>query len=268
MLARGHKLRIGEVGIVGYVAKTGSPRIALDVGEDAVFFNNPDLPLTKSEMALPIKTSEKILGVLDIQSKEQNAFVEEDIVTLQIIADSLASALENVRLLSELQNNLREIESLHQQYLRKAWTNILNKYGALKYTYLNSEATIKAKDTNDTISVDIPIKLRGQTIGNLKLEFDNMEKNASLPTTLSTNEVLKKEDLEFIHSILEQTAQTLENARLLEETQQDAYIEEIASNITNKIWQSTEIDAILENALQEISKSLKVSEGLIQLEIT
>ena len=55
MLARGHKLKVGETGIVGYVTDQGLPRIALDVGEDAIFFNNPDLPDTRSEMALPLQ---------------------------------------------------------------------------------------------------------------------------------------------------------------------------------------------------------------------
>ena len=87
MLARGHKLKVGEVGIVGTVAGSGQPRIALDVGKDAVFFDNPDLPQTRSEMALPLIIGDETFGVLDIQSVEANAFSEEDISTLQIIDD-------------------------------------------------------------------------------------------------------------------------------------------------------------------------------------
>ncbi|MFN3492787.1 MAG: HAMP domain-containing protein, partial [Anaerolineales bacterium] len=61
MLKRGHQLKIGEQGIVGYVTRTGRPRIALDVGSDAVYFNNPDLPETRSEMALPLKMAGQII---------------------------------------------------------------------------------------------------------------------------------------------------------------------------------------------------------------
>jgi putative methionine-R-sulfoxide reductase with GAF domain len=79
MLERNHKLRVGQVGIVGYVAGAGKPRIALDTGSDAIYFNNPDLPETRSEMALPlIQTGGQIVGVLDIQSIEPNAFNPED----------------------------------------------------------------------------------------------------------------------------------------------------------------------------------------------
>src|SRR5690606_5578921 len=82
MLKRGHQLKVGETGIVGYVAESLKARIALDVGEDAVFFNNPDLPNTRSEMALPLVVGGQILGVLDVQSMEANAFTEEDVATL------------------------------------------------------------------------------------------------------------------------------------------------------------------------------------------
>jgi len=97
-LARGHRLKVGEVGIVGYVAGTGEPRVAADVGKDAVFFNNPDLPETRSEMALPLKVRDRVIGVLDVQSTQIAAFTEEDVTTLQTMADQLAVAIANGQL--------------------------------------------------------------------------------------------------------------------------------------------------------------------------
>lgn len=273
MLARDHKLKIGEVGIVGYVAKTGTPRIALDVGEDAVFFNNPDLPETKSEMALPIMASGKILGVLDIQSTKRAAFGEEDILTLQIIADSIATAIENANLLTELENNLNEIQALHQQYLRRSWSKTINDFGTLHYTYTADKETTSSNDdfpSNqvENRKVDFPIRLRDQAIGNLTLEFDDEETMARFDNfAQSLNRQEDSEEISFVNTVLSQAAQALERARLLEETQQKAYIEEISSNITNKIWTETEINQILKTALLEISESLNVSEGYIQLEI-
>ena len=79
MLARQHRLAVGHTGIVGHVTSTGSPRIALDTGADAVFFDNPDLPETRSEMALPLKVGDQIIGALDVQSTEPNSFTQEDI---------------------------------------------------------------------------------------------------------------------------------------------------------------------------------------------
>ncbi|NIS83186.1 MAG: GAF domain-containing protein, partial [Anaerolineales bacterium] len=101
MLRREHSLPVGKVGIVGYVTGTGEPRIALDVGEDAYHFANPDLPDTRSEMALPLRSGEEIIGALDVQSTEANAFTEEDLMVLQTMSDQLAVAIENARLLED-----------------------------------------------------------------------------------------------------------------------------------------------------------------------
>ncbi len=98
MLARGHKLRVGKVGIVGKVAATGEPHIALDVGKDAVHFANPDLPDTHSEMGLPLRVRGRVIGVLDVQSTRVAAFTEDDVAVLQTLADQLAAAIANARL--------------------------------------------------------------------------------------------------------------------------------------------------------------------------
>lgn len=87
MLDRQHKLKVGSQGIVGNVTSTGKPRIALDTGSDAVFFDNPDLPETHSEMALPLRVGALIVGALDVQSMEQNAFSKDDVEVLSILAD-------------------------------------------------------------------------------------------------------------------------------------------------------------------------------------
>jgi GAF domain-containing protein/HAMP domain-containing protein len=102
MISLGHKLPVGKVGIVGYVTGTGKPRIVLDVGEDAVHFANPDLPETRAEMALPLWAGDQIIGALDVQSRDPDAFGEEDVLVLQTMADQLAVAIENARLIEEL----------------------------------------------------------------------------------------------------------------------------------------------------------------------
>ncbi len=109
MLERGHKLKVGEVGIVGYVTDTSQPRIALDVGTDAVHFKNPLLPETRSELALPLKVGARVIGALDVQSRQAAAFDEDDVTVLQTMADQLAMAIENARLLHAMQQALREL---------------------------------------------------------------------------------------------------------------------------------------------------------------
>ncbi len=127
MLARQHKLRVGQVGIVGYATGTGQARIATDVGEDAIYFNNPDLPRTRSEMALPLKDGEKVIGALDVQSMKSNAFSTEDIELFNTLADQVAVAIVNSRLYEETQQALKEMQEINRQYLRQSWSEKLDE---------------------------------------------------------------------------------------------------------------------------------------------
>ena len=106
MIVNNHKLRVGEVGIVGRVAATGEPRISLDTGLDAIHFNNPLLPFTRSEMALPLKVQNDLIGVLDVQSDQPQAFHDDDVAIMQLLADQLATAIERTRLLQQVEQNL------------------------------------------------------------------------------------------------------------------------------------------------------------------
>jgi len=117
MLANGHKLKVGQQGVVGYVTGTGKPRIALDVGTDAVHFENPLLPETRSEMALPLKVGERIIGALDVQSRQAAAYNEDDVMVLQIMADQLAVSIENARLLNATQKTVEELSSAAAEIL-------------------------------------------------------------------------------------------------------------------------------------------------------
>jgi signal transduction histidine kinase/DNA-binding response OmpR family regulator len=105
MLARGHRLKIGEVGIVGYVAATGEPRVASDVDLDTVWYNAPELPETRSEMALALKARERVIGVLDVQSNQPAAFTTDDVAVLQTLADQLATALANADLFQRVRED-------------------------------------------------------------------------------------------------------------------------------------------------------------------
>ena len=136
MLANKHKLKIGETGIVGYVAKTGEPRIALDVGTDAVHFQNPLLPYTRSEMALPLKVSNRIVGILDIQSDKINAFDQSSISFMQIVTDQINIGIERSQLLQELRQNAITLEQTLQDNTSRTWRNFLElRHGYLGYQY-------------------------------------------------------------------------------------------------------------------------------------
>jgi PAS domain S-box-containing protein len=114
MLEARHKLEIGGESMIGQCVARGEARIALDVGEEAVRFDNPLLPETRSEMALPLASRGQVIGAMTIQSAQEAAFSEEDITVLQTMADQLANAIENARLYEETQRRVQELAFLNE----------------------------------------------------------------------------------------------------------------------------------------------------------
>ncbi len=117
LLQRGHKLKVGGAGIVSFVAATGTPRMALDVETDTIHLRQPLLAETRSELALPLKVGERVIGILDVQSLAAHAFDEDDLQVLQTMADQLAIAIDNLRLLEEVQRRAEELEELYNTAL-------------------------------------------------------------------------------------------------------------------------------------------------------
>ncbi len=111
MVAEGHRLQAGGHSMVGMAIQDRKARIAFDVGEERIHFKNPHLPLTRSEMAMPLVIGNKVLGAVTVQSVEERAFSEDDILTLQTMADHLAVAINNA-------NTLKELERAHADLLR------------------------------------------------------------------------------------------------------------------------------------------------------
>ncbi len=109
MVESGHRLEVGGNSMVGAATKLQEARIALDVGKAAAWFNNPFLPNTRSEMALPLLVQDRCIGALTVQSVEESAFSEDDISSLQLMADQLAVALNNARLLQDLEAANKEL---------------------------------------------------------------------------------------------------------------------------------------------------------------
>ncbi len=145
LLSQGHKLRIREEGIVGYVVARGETRFALDVGEDSVHFKNPLLPETRSEIGIPLKIGTKVIGALDVQSDKETAFSEEDIDILQAIADQLASAIDKSIYISDLESQVKELVIGSGESTRGVWRSHL--YGSkrnLSYIYRDDQLTSEA----------------------------------------------------------------------------------------------------------------------------
>jgi GAF domain-containing protein len=271
MLARNHKLQVGQTGIVGFVTATGTPRIALDVGTDAVFFDNPDLPATRSEIALPLLIGTQVIGALDVQSEKENAFSSDDISVLGTLANQVSIAIQNTRNIEDARKSLAEAQSAYSESIQQAWK--VMRPQSLGAGLQWSESTIKQLDNplqdehiqrtfaqglTTVVSspfgkLAIPIRIRGQVIGVMSLNNKNGSK-------------WSEDDIDIAEAIAERLSLAIETATLLRTTQQRADIEKITTEITSKISSSSRFDTILQTAAQELSKALGGSDVLVQIE--
>ncbi len=268
MLERGHRLKVGEVGIVGYVTGSGEPRIALDVGEDAVYFDNPDLPQTRSEMAVPLMVRNEIIGALDVQSTKAEAFDEDDIAILRTMADQIAVALDNARLLSRSQQVVAELQATQQEQVLSAW-QYRQQIPAFEYDRINVTETepadeqagssiqddllIVAEQEDERSVLSAPLRLRDQTIGGLSLEQIGAARSWT------------EDEIELVEEVSEQIALALENARLFEEAQERAIRERTMSEVTNKMRETLNVDSVIRTAVEEIYAMLDLEHVTIRL---
>lgn len=260
MIERKHRLRVGEQGIVGNVTKTGMPRIAMDVGADAVFFDNRELPDTHSEMALPLKTGNLIIGALDVQSTERAAFTDEDVQMLSLLAHQVSLAIENARLFEETRKALSESEAVSRQTTREAWRNLPTERGLIgyRYTLVGASPLEKPVDVlepsngknkpaeSETSRIVVPIELRGETIGTLVVQS---------PSTAN----ISQEQFDLIKAVAERVAISAENARLFDETTRRAERERMVSEITSKIRSVNDPQVMIQTAMEELRNALGAS---------
>jgi nitrate/nitrite-specific signal transduction histidine kinase len=255
MLAQGHKLRVGETGLVGYATGSGLPRIALDVGKDAIHFRNPLLPETRSEMALPLKVGERIIGALDVQSQEPAAFDEEDITILQIMSDQLAIAIENAYLIQEIQEHLKELEAFYGNYSRQGWEQIVRARPVIGYQYDRSGLSTIQNSENDQETAralsSFPLEVRGTVIGTIDILADEGK--------------LSPQDMALLDGIKEHLSQALESARLFEEARERAVREQSINELTASISRSLNFDTLLQTATRELGKLPNVIEVSIHV---
>ncbi len=268
MLARQHRLPVGERGIVGFVTAEGKPRIALDVGEDAVFLANPDLPETRSELALPLVVGGRILGALDVQSKEANAFTEEDVATLQVLADQIAIAIENARLFEENREALEAARRAYGEISRAGWRLIGELYPELGYRAAGREVTRlnqqppepqaleamrsgKAILTPDRLGLYLPVVVRGEAIGVLRL--------------FKKDGAWTEDEVTVANQLVIQLGGALDSARLYFDLSRRAARDRAVSEIAAQLAATSQIENILETTVQELGRIFEGSEVVLQL---
>jgi len=276
MLARSHRLRLGT-GVVGFAAQTGQPRIALDVGTDAVFFDNPDLPNTRSEVGLPLKSRSDTVGVLDVQSTQAGAFSNEDLQVLTALANQVAIALENARLLTETRAALRQVQEVHNEFTRTEWSQIVSRAGQRGFRYQTGrievlEKSLQSPEINSAVqsgdivtkpdegssgkraAVAVPVKLRGEVIGILHVESNDPDRE------------WHEDEVNLVQAVAERAAFAMENARLFQDARRRAAKERLISEATSRISSAFNIENILQTTAEELERVLGGSEVLIRFQ--
>ncbi len=247
MLNQNHQLAVGGASMVGWAVSHSEPRISLDVGTEAVRFQNPNLPETRSELALPIRIGAQTTGAISVQSTEPDAFDEADITILQGIADSLAIALENASLFQQFESSLREIQQLNRQYVSESWQNVWAEGGK----DLIAEKGQAGQDEHLN-EVNIPLRLRGeQIIGNITLATEQAD--------------LSEDDREFVEAVSNQAAIALESARLLDEANRRVEQERALQGMTNRFSRSLDFESLLKTIVEEIGQIPMVKETAIHV---
>ena len=254
MLNRNHRLLVGETGIVGYVTKMGQPRLALDVGQDAVFFNNPDLPETRSEIALPLRIGSNIFGALDVQSKKGKAFSQEDVSILSALSEQVSVAIQNARSFQESQEALAQAEMISLQLSEQQWSKFLTHQAIGGYHFDGVEAKqIKSKSEQAIPhSLSVPLILRGIKIGTLKLNDPD------------PNRIWTDDEISLVQATADRTALAIENARLLQDAQKRAAKERTIGEISSKIGSLVNLENIIQTTIEELGSTLPGTEIAIQ----
>jgi PAS domain S-box-containing protein len=269
MLARGHKLPVGKVGIVGYVAATGEPRIALDVDQDAKHFAHDDLPDTRSEMGLPLNVRGRTIGVLDVQDTQEAAFSDNDVTALQTLADQLAVAIDNAHLVERTETQLRELSLLHGEYSASTWADLVSSGRSSGYMYdridvssledlpapaldvaLTRGETVKLGESEALLgtgggkTLATPLRLHDQIIGSLGIQETDRGRE------WSPNEVA------LIEAVSDQVALALENAQHFAQTQRSAEQRQVLNEMARALATRLDIEAVLEETYWGVSRLL------------
>jgi GAF domain-containing protein/HAMP domain-containing protein len=248
--ARGHRLGVGSHSLVGWVTQNRRARAAMDVAGDPFHFKNPLLPDTRSELCIPLIAGDELLGVLDVQSVELNAFDENMRQVLQTLADQLSVAIQNADLFQRTQASLREVSELYQQVTSTAWRNLLR--GQSRELTFEIEPGARSGDAGSA-PLTIPLRMGGEVLGTIELH--GWRTSAIGP-----------EEEGILDTIAAQISVALESAALFQDTQRRRNREQLINEITYRMRATLDPAAIVQSGIRELGKALGASEVVVKLQ--
>jgi GAF domain-containing protein/HAMP domain-containing protein len=278
MLAREHRLMVGGQSMIGQCVARSEARIALDVGEEPVRFDNPLLPETRSEAALPLESRGRVFGAITVQSAQPAAFDQDTVTVLQTMADQVAVALDNAYLFREAQDALEAARRAQAESTREAWTELLRFRPKLGYhsddrgvraaediwrsemeqavrkgQTVRDETPEAAEEHAGRYPLAIPIKVAGKVVGVL----DTYKPAGTGAWT--------KGEIETLESLADQLGASLESARLHQATQRRAARERLVSEISARLRASMNPDTILKTTARGLGQALDAELASVEL---
>ncbi len=238
-----HRLEVPGRSMVATCIHERNARIAQIALQETQRYENPLLPYTRSEIALPLIAGDHIIGTLNVQSTREADFGPQVIETMQNMGSQVAVALENARLFQEAQMVIREMRGVQQQYLMEGWNRFANDNEVMEYT-VGDEIPENAE------RMEVPIHLRDQLLGQI---------------TLEGRADWTPEQQSLADAVTRQAAIALENARLVQESHQVAVRERMLAEINSKIWSAATIDGILQTVVKELGRRFDASQATIEL---
>jgi GAF domain-containing protein len=224
---------------------------------------------TRAELAIPLQVGEQVIGALDVQSQESNAFSDDEIGVLQTMADQIAVAIENARLYQESVRRLEEIERSNRLATLNAWERYMHEQRTqqlasaagvktgLDMADLRTQAVAQNQivvgdlTERQTVPVAVPIQLRGQVLGAVEWELPAQD--------------FDDNKLQLAQELANRLAISLDNARLFEESQRTTERERLVSSIAAKLTGQTDIEEILQTAVREVGQALRSPQVSIRL---
>ncbi len=254
LVQAGFRQALGE-GVVGSTARTGLPRLLSDVQASPDYFALPGLGTVRSELAIPMRVGDRVIGVLDLESFSPQAFTAASVTVLQTLADQITLALENARLLAASQQAVAELQRLYSTQAREAWSQLVTG-GIPAYRYTGVDVVPLRESRGVSVggrTLELPLKLRDQVLGSIVLERS------------MTQPAWTEDERLIAEAIAEQAALALDNARLLAETRARAAREGLTAEIAARMRESLDIEKVLQVAVQDLGRALGAVEVNIRL---
>ena len=254
--------------MIGWCIQHSRARIALQAGEDPIRLATPDLPETRSEAAIPLRSRGLVIGALTIQSKHSNAFDEAMITIFQTMADQIAIAIDNAMLIDQAQKAIEATRKAYGELSHRAWMEQISSKWIKVYcgehgvAISSQRSGFTENDPNlgvDSISsngngdVLMPIKVRGSTLGVLTAQ------------KRTPSESWSDEETEMLRTLTEQLGAALDSARLFEETLTRAERERMIGHIAGRVRETLDIETVLKTATLEMRRVLDLDEVEVRM---